>query len=306
MVRLRMPLGVIRKLGKLAATLEIFTSGKSDQYVSERVTTFIREQAPRERRGLVRAARLAVRRWDVDHDVRQGAGRVLRATTAKMPAVARLASNPRDRLKKKIARMTKVSRRWLIRDVVRFLKTSDLVADGGVKLGMLRILDRALPDSVPAFRTLMLDFSRPLSYEVQFSISAASDIHSTAYLKDFFDMTERCLMVVPKETAMGAYSVGCALGYDEDEGGLAVLLRCAERARYVAGRMGALHGLTHSLDYSNSGQTKTILATLRRLSRTDPSKKVREVCRSCLKGELGAPKPEEIKRRLSCKSAAKA
>lgn len=89
---------------------------------------------------------------------------------------------------------------------------------------------------------------------------------------------------VRSETAHAAWMAGDLLGDHWDgETALPVLIEAAEKAKFVAGRLGAIHGLSHILTRLKSSKRAMVIRLLHKISRADKSRGVRSYAELVLK-----------------------
>jgi len=91
------------------------------------------------------------------------------------------------------------------------------------------------------------------------------------------ELVENYLKEVKAESAHAAWMAGDLLGdHWEAETALSVLSKTSQRAQFAAGRLGAIHGLSHLLSRLKSPKRIATLQLLRLISENDRSKKVRD------------------------------
>lgn len=93
------------------------------------------------------------------------------------------------------------------------------------------------------------------------------------------------LLNVPTDAGRSAWLCGDNLAHwseKQDHGELAILLNRLRSARFAAGRLGALHGLQHKLNYCDARGARRILDSILIAASSDRSKHVRSQARRVL------------------------
>jgi hypothetical protein len=133
-------------------------------------------------------------------------------------------------------------------------------------------------------------------YEVHFSLCVLLEVY---FVDDQISATrefdaaipgilQRYLMSVKHEHAKAAWNAGDSFSFDA-RGPTTItphLLDAAKGARYVAGRLGALHGICHLLASleERAGDTEIVLRAMRSVAREDRSPRVRRKARMIIAG----------------------
>jgi hypothetical protein len=144
-----------------------------------------------------------------------------------------------------------------------------------LRIGAVKVLVAALPQSFPLIQQLLLDFSTSLAYEVHFTLFCFLDdalYRTPSYSVDrrtirrLLRLVELYLNRVPSTRGSAAWMAGDLLGDHWRSGGAVdVLLRTAKNSRQEAGRLGAIHGLAHALTWvgrSTQREIRALLGTL--------------------------------------------
>ena len=157
-----------------------------------------------------------------------------------------------------------------------------LVRDRAVRRGCVRVLAALLPTTLALVDQLLNRRSHRYDYEVHFTLfcylDEAREMPEAA--PRVLALTEQYLRDIDRETASAAWMAGDLLGDDwEIDSALPVLLDLAARAKYVAGRRGALHGLREILKKPELSRDsrKRISVLLKRLSAKDRSFTIRTI-----------------------------
>lgn len=188
-----------------------------------------------------------------------------------------------------LSKMPPLFRSNLLKETFRLLQQSDLASDEDIRIGAVQVLLASLPKSLGAIEALLRDFSRPLAYEVHFSLFCFlyPDSIPTNLTPTVLASVESYLRSVPKETAHAAFIAGHVLGdHWETPEAIEILTRCATKARFSAGRKGAIHGLAEAFDELSAKEKRRILPILKRIATHDKSKQVRLVSRMTLRRAL--------------------
>ncbi len=206
------------------------------------------------------------------------------------------------RLAARLKRLPRRSRSRLTAKAARFLSNPKLVANEAARVGAARLLVAALPHTLGTVEALLGDFSRPMAYEVHFSLFCFLDRDSLPRAPwveaKVLPMLERYLRQVPRQTAYAAWMAGDALGdHWQTNEALDVLLRSVVGARYAAGRKAAIHGLEHALHWVPPSSATKVWSTLRGIALSDHSQQVRDDAKSALEGR-GCGPPAPLRERL--------
>ncbi len=170
------------------------------------------------------------------------------------------------------------------REAARLYRDARFAANQPTRVDAVDCILNKLPRSLLDIEKLLGSFPHRASYEVHFTIFCLislpdRDLRSRRKLQE---LTERYLMNIDTEAARAAWMAGGALGFRcrklgrEDAREIKILERCAVRARYRAGRLGAIHGLQHALDDCDRATGHRVVRLLGDMVQNDPSSKVRD------------------------------
>jgi hypothetical protein len=181
-------------------------------------------------------------------------------------------------------------RRELYSLCTRGLHTKSLRERDDLRLVAVKVLVALLPDSESTIRSLLREHTSPLVHEVHFSLFCfldhVPDLPGCAgFAPEIPSLVGRYLEVVRTESGMAAWMAGDLLGdhWDLDES-LPVLVRAVRQARFVAGRLGALKGLSSAYDNAKRRGRGEIKRVLREVAKEDRSRKVRDRAQCVLMG----------------------
>jgi hypothetical protein len=144
-----------------------------------------------------------------------------------------------------------------------------------------KILVAGMPHSVGIIRQWLTRTAGSHTQEVHFSLFCYLDevprlLGRCRVTRDILLLVERYLMNVRSTAASSAWMAGDLLGdHSTPKTALSVLRRVARRARFTAGRKGAIHGLAHLLKRRGAAERRAVLATLRIVAANDRSAQVR-------------------------------
>lgn len=169
-----------------------------------------------------------------------------------------------------------------------FLKSFDLVVGTGglarderVRIAAIKLVVALLPRSIGHVERALASTGTRGSYELHFTFFCFLNAVLHGRINEPIEKTVRALVEkylhnVRTPAAHAAWMAGDLLGdHWPLPVSLPVLLRQARTARFVAGREGALHGLSHALERAPKREQWRIVGTLRSVSRTDRSRSVR-------------------------------
>jgi len=183
-------------------------------------------------------------------------------------------------------------RRRLLKACTSILRDADLARTEPLRVAATKLLVGLTPDSNKRIKALIREFSRPQSLEVHFTLfcflDQVLDLSSgKALVEEIPGLIEWYLMNVRSEVAQAAWMAGELLGeHWSIDTALAVLSRAALRARYVAGRKGALHGLGHiiSREGVSKGARRQAEQVLKDASEQDKGVTARQYAKQILAG----------------------
>lgn len=157
-----------------------------------------------------------------------------------------------------------------------------------VRVSAVKVLVALAPRSENQIKHWLQKNSEASFYEVHFSLFCFLDqVPSLKGAKTFASqiptLVADYLDKVKAETAQAAWMAGDLLGdHWETETALPVLITAAEKGRFAAGRLGALHGIEHILVRLNGSRRESVLRLLRAVWRVDKSTKVRNFAKFLL------------------------
>lgn len=156
------------------------------------------------------------------------------------------------------------------------------------RVSLVKALVALVPDSFPEIKTLVRDSASTGISEVHFTLFCfLDDIQyvpgGSAILDDVLQLLSEYLLWVRSETGHAPWMAGDLLGdHWSLHTSIPVLCQAARCARYVAGRIGAVHGISHALQRADRGQKKTLMKLLGEISVSDRSARVRSNAESTL------------------------
>lgn len=163
------------------------------------------------------------------------------------------------------------------------------IADGPTRILVARTVVALLPESLELVERLLANTkANPMIAELQFSlfvaledVSAMSD--GSTLVRRLAPVVEAYLLRVRRDTAQAAWMAGDLLGdhWPLDEP-LPKLVGAAHEASYVAGRMGAIHGIAHALDRVGKRQQWELVDALQKIAVGDRSRFVCSYARLAL------------------------
>ena len=188
-------------------------------------------------------------------------------------------------LRRRLVGMSANERRAMARACMQAIKMSRVTRDEGTRVFLAKLLVSLLPHALPQLAQLLqVKARRPLA-EVQFSLFCFLDGGGpdTRTSRNVLRLVEHYLTSVSRDTAQAAWMAGDLLGDHWDlKESLPVLTAVVLEARHSAGRMAAIHGLSHALDQGKKREQWRVVDVLRRVASKDPSRKVRGYAQSVL------------------------
>jgi hypothetical protein len=185
-------------------------------------------------------------------------------------------------------------RKLLLATAQRMLTDVQLCRQEPFRVRAVRMLLALVPDSEPTIRLWLKDQSGRLAYEAHFTLFCYLD-----QVGEFFPasnlraelprLVEQYLFDVRASTARAAWMAGDLLGdHWPLREGVPPLIQAAKGARFVAGRCGAIHGLTHALQRTGSGSrlTASVMKCLADVANDDTSHRVRRDARLVVKKRI--------------------
>jgi hypothetical protein len=163
--------------------------------------------------------------------------------------------------------------------------------DEKLRVLLAKVLVALLPDSLPQIRKLLRPGTTSASAEAQFSLFAFLDeipqVLPAMKVRDtVLQLLSQYLVNVRNELAQSAWMAGDLLGdhwpYEE---AVPVLIHAAKHGRFVAGREGALHGVSHALERAPKRLQWELVDALKSITEKDRSERVRQYAQAIL-GDL--------------------
>jgi hypothetical protein len=192
-----------------------------------------------------------------------------------------------------VNRSSSASRGKLLNLCKQFVHNKSLIQDEQVRVLWAKLTVALLPESLKLIRKVLRRCRTALHYELHFSLFCFLDLvndrsafpNTKGIQKLILAEVENYLKSVPADKCYAAWMAGDLLGDHWDlRQSLPVLLSAAEYGRYVAGRLGALHGLCHAADRCGELSRDRIRKTIARIAKRDRSRRVREEAKSVLRG----------------------
>ncbi len=164
-----------------------------------------------------------------------------------------------------------------------------------IRVSAIKVLVALFPRTLENIKFLLEKNSDASVYEVHFSFFCFLDQVPRLTGAENFAFKVPILIAdyldrVKSETAQAAWMAGDLLGdHWEAETAFSVLSRAAEGANSAAGRLGAIHGLSHLVTRLESSKRKMVMRLLLEISRSDKSRKVRDFAKLALERPKGNP-----------------
>lgn len=198
-------------------------------------------------------------------------------------------------IEKRAAQVSLDARTRALRCFYRALERRSVRDSENERLDVLGAIVALMPDAQDLFAHTLARTDDGSWFEVHFSLFIAlrfvlvseSIPGSAAFFDAIPGIITRYLLSAKSETAIAAWEAGgsmvdiCRLDIAS-----AHLANAAANARYVAGRLGALHGIQHALARleARSESTDELMRFVKRLSRRDASRRVRRSAKRILSG----------------------
>lgn len=163
--------------------------------------------------------------------------------------------------------------------------------DGKLRVLLAKCLVALLPESYPVLRDLLNPRRRGAAPDAQFSVfcflDAIGDLDRGHHDRQrILDLLSHYLVNVNHDTAQAAWMAGDLLGdHWPAEESVPLLIHAAQHARFVAGREGAIHGISHALDRVPKRVQWQLVDCLKHIAGTDRSGRVRRYADAVL-GDL--------------------
>jgi len=159
------------------------------------------------------------------------------------------------------------------------LSSSKYAQDSVVRLGALSMLLHLRGDGLQDVSALLRRQSRPVDFEIHFSLFCR--LERKLYQeeprgeKEILLILEDYLSTVRSPRGRAAWMCGDLLHHWGTEAATRMLSRATRKAKFPAGRIGAIHGLQHILNNASPARRTAIIRILRKVLLEDPSPKVR-------------------------------
>ena len=168
------------------------------------------------------------------------------------------------------------------------LEEKALIQNKKERVVLIKVLISLYPYSIEIIRDLLNTKISKNDYEIHFTLFCYLNFINENHLEYKNELKNELinyLINVPQKTAYAAWMLGDMLGahWDLTES-VPILIIAASHAKYLAGRLGALHGLEHALKKSPPFEN-IILLSLKNISRKDSSSEVREYASGILMGK---------------------
>lgn len=163
-------------------------------------------------------------------------------------------TEPIDEIVRALSLLSQARRQKLLRRLQAGLMGRSLSRIEGLRVAACKLIVSLLPDSVRAIEELLFDFSDSDSYEIHFSLfcflNYCPDIRGAEeFSRGLPNLIGEYLRNVKSTTASAAWMAGDLMGEDWVVAeAVPILTDACRNGRYVAGRLGALHGLEHTLN----------------------------------------------------------
>ena len=187
-------------------------------------------------------------------------------------------------LRRKLVGISVSQRRAMADMCVYLIEESRVTRDEATRVFIAKLLVSLLPYALPQFAQLLQVTPRAPLAEMQFSLLCFLDGGAaTRANRHVLRLVEHYLMSISRDIAQAAWMAGDLLGDHWDlKESLPVLTAVVFKARHPAGRMAAIHGLSHALDRGTKRDQWLIVDVLRRVASKDRSYKVRSYAESTL------------------------
>lgn len=150
-----------------------------------------------------------------------------------------------------------------------------------VRVSAAKALIALIPDSKETIRSFLEKRSDVASFEFHFSVFCFLDKtpnlpNAEHFTQEVPILVEQYLLNLRTETARAGWMAGEMLGEHWPEAeALPTLRRVARSARFVAGRLGALHGLAHALSKMDGPKRESVIGAVNQIAKYDRSSRVR-------------------------------
>jgi len=188
-------------------------------------------------------------------------------------------------LRRRLADISASRRRAIARTCTQAIKDSRITRDEATRAFLAKLLISLLPYALSQFAQLLRVKPQVPLAEVQFSLFCFLDggAAGTRGNQNVLRLVEHYLMNVSRDVAQAPWMAGDLLGDHWDlRESLPVLSAVVLKARHPAGRMAAIHGLSHALDRGTKREQWAIMDVLSRVASKDRSHKVRSYAESVL------------------------
>jgi len=192
--------------------------------------------------------------------------------TVDVPAIA-------DRLRS----FDRIEQHTLLNTCEKILSDKKISINEANRVSCVKVLISLLPLSMSTLERLLKKRKGKEAYKIHFTIFCFLDRISCLHISNktsslILDAISEYLHNISSETASAAWMAGDLLGdHWKSKETFSILLSAVQKGRYVAGRLGALHGLEQRLKGATRGShlRKRALQALHNVSSFDRSYRVR-------------------------------
>lgn len=179
----------------------------------------------------------------------------------------------------------------LLKNCENLLADKTIVNDESKRVAIIKVLVSLFPSSFEIIKKLLYAKNSKDEYEIHFTLfcflNYLKEVNSNFTFKEELLLEiNNYLKTIPKKTSAAAWMLGDMLGdhWELDES-IPILIEAAKNAKYLAGRLGALHGLEHALENKPISKD-SLMVTLKNISTKDKSAEVKKYASSILKERM--------------------
>lgn len=216
--------------------------------------------------------------------------------TAQVPIVSKIKAvlsldpywSDFDDLTSRIRQLNREDRKRLLGLGEEALELEEVRRVETLRVGTIKVILALTPESATNIRNWIVEEARSYTYEVHFTLFCFLDRilnspDTSKFIVEVGELLEEYLLRVKSESAHAAWMAGDLLGdHWPLNVSLPILTRAATRARFVAGRLGAIHGLAHALKRLPQARKRPVTALLKEVAKSDVSGNVRMTARLIL------------------------
>ncbi len=196
---------------------------------------------------------------------------------------------PVPHVRRLLASASQVRRGQNIEAAKLVLKNARLCRKESLRIAAAKVLVASLPETFGDIQSFLTDFSRPLSYEVHFTLFCFLDPdelpNREGLRRRIFSLVKSYLMNSNAKTGSAAWMAGDLLGdHWRRREAVDALCEIAANAEHPVARESAIHGLAHALDWASPARRKRILGLFEKISSMDTCESVRLSGRMALGG----------------------